>query len=85
MSTDSVSTARPMDLDLHSPPRRLIELRMEHGDLDDLSIASSKRTGRSDFESRLHDSLLAGYDQALVTDEGPSGRRSHLWELWLRR
>ena len=25
-----------MDLDLHSLPRRLIELRMEHGDLDGL-------------------------------------------------
>ena len=25
-----------MDLDLHSPPRRLIELRIEHGDLDNL-------------------------------------------------
>ncbi|MES2227534.1 MAG: DUF465 domain-containing protein [Pseudomonadota bacterium] len=25
-----------MDLNLHSPPRRLIELRMEHADLDNL-------------------------------------------------
>ena len=25
-----------MDANLHSPPRRLIELRMEHADLDDL-------------------------------------------------
>ena len=25
-----------MDLNLHSPPRRLIELRMEHADLDTL-------------------------------------------------
>jgi hypothetical protein len=25
-----------MDENLHSPPRRLIELRMEHADLDDL-------------------------------------------------
>ncbi len=25
-----------MDLNLHSPERRLIELRIEHGDLDDL-------------------------------------------------
>ena len=25
-----------MDIDLHSPPRRLIELRIEHGDLDSL-------------------------------------------------
>jgi hypothetical protein len=25
-----------MDLDLHSPTRRLIELRIEHADLDDL-------------------------------------------------
>jgi hypothetical protein len=25
-----------MDLNLHSPERRLIELRMEHADLDDL-------------------------------------------------
>ncbi len=25
-----------MDLNLHSLPRRLIELRIEHGDLDDL-------------------------------------------------
>lgn len=25
-----------MDLDLHSLPRRLIELRIEHGDLDDM-------------------------------------------------
>jgi hypothetical protein len=25
-----------MDDNLHSPPRRLIELRMEHADLDDL-------------------------------------------------
>ena len=26
----------PMDLNLHSLPRRLIELRIEHGDLDSL-------------------------------------------------
>ena len=26
----------PMDDNLHSPPRRLIELRIEHGDLDSL-------------------------------------------------
>jgi hypothetical protein len=26
----------PLDENLHSPLRRLIELRMEHGDLDDL-------------------------------------------------
>ena len=26
----------PMDLNLHSPPRQLIELRMEHADLDNL-------------------------------------------------
>jgi hypothetical protein len=26
----------PMDLNLHSPPRRLIELRIEHADLDAL-------------------------------------------------
>ena len=25
-----------MDIDLHSPPRRLIELRIEHGDLDSM-------------------------------------------------
>jgi hypothetical protein len=26
----------PLDINLHSPERRLIELRMEHADLDDL-------------------------------------------------
>ncbi len=30
------NTTPPMDLNLHSLPRRLIEMRIEHGDLDDL-------------------------------------------------
>lgn len=35
--TESAATLRvPMDLNLHSLPRRLIELRMEHADLDNL-------------------------------------------------
>lgn len=34
-----------MDLNLHSPPRRLIELRMEHADLDNLiDLAASALT-----------------------------------------
>ena len=34
-----------MDENLHSPQRRLIEMRMEHADLDDL--IDRNRTGRS--------------------------------------
>jgi hypothetical protein len=36
-----------MDENLHSPQRRLIELRMEHADLDDL-IDRNPLDGRSD-------------------------------------
>ena len=36
----------PMDKDLHSLPRRLIELRIEHADLDDLiDRAADERPG----------------------------------------
>jgi hypothetical protein len=34
--TESHRQRAPMDLNLHSLPRRLIELRIEHADLDDL-------------------------------------------------
>ncbi len=40
-----------MDLNLHSPPRRLIELRMEHADLDNLIDQAA--LGLSDDELSL--------------------------------
>jgi len=38
LSSDPAAALRlfPLDSNLHSPERRLIELRMEHADLDDL-------------------------------------------------
>jgi hypothetical protein len=40
-----------MDLNLHSLPRRLIELRMEHADLD--SLIDQASSGRTDDELGL--------------------------------
>ena len=34
----------PLDSNLHSPERRLIELRMEHGDLDAMIDRASERS-----------------------------------------
>jgi hypothetical protein len=34
----------PLDINLHSPERRLIELRMEHADLDDLIDRASEQS-----------------------------------------
>ena len=41
-----------MDLNLHSLPRRLIELRIEHGDLDSLIDASPLAQIRDDLSVR---------------------------------
>ena len=41
-----------MDLNLHSLPRRLIELRIEHGDLDSLIDASPLAQVRDDLSVR---------------------------------
>ena len=42
----------PMDLDLHSLPRHLIELRMEHADLDALIDRASVDGGGDDLVLR---------------------------------
>ena len=36
VAENQLKSRAPMDLNLHSLPRRLIELRIEHGDLDSL-------------------------------------------------
>ena len=36
VAENQLKSRAPMDLNLHSLPRRLIELRIEHGDLDGL-------------------------------------------------
>ena len=42
-----------MDNDLHSPPRQLIELRMEHGDLDNLiDVAAAAGSPADDLTLR---------------------------------
>ena len=41
-----------MDLNLHSLPRRLIELRMEHGDLDNLIDQATLTTSNDDLSLR---------------------------------
>ena len=41
-----------MDLDLHSPSRQLIELRIEHGDLDDLIDQASAGSAGDDLMLR---------------------------------
>jgi hypothetical protein len=38
------ATAHPLDSNLHSPERRLIELRMEHADLDALIDRASQES-----------------------------------------
>ena len=41
-----------MDLNLHSLPRRLIELRMEHGDLDNLIDQATLTVSTDDLSLR---------------------------------
>jgi hypothetical protein len=41
-----------MDLNLHSLPRRLIELRMEHGDLDNLIDLATTSLTNDDLSLR---------------------------------
>ena len=45
LSNDPAAAPRhlPLDSNLHSPERRLIELRMEHADLDDLIDRASQQ------------------------------------------
>jgi hypothetical protein len=41
-----------MDIDLHSPPRRLIELRMAHADLDSLIDLAAVNVGNDELSLR---------------------------------
>ena len=53
-----------MDENLHSPQRRLIELRMEHADLDDLIDRNPQDGGSDDLTlRRLKKRRLALRDQ----------------------
>lgn len=47
-----VSRRASMDDNLHSLPRRLIELRIEHGDLDDLIDRATADSGGDDLSLR---------------------------------
>ncbi|MBP6901841.1 MAG: DUF465 domain-containing protein [Burkholderiaceae bacterium] len=50
-----MTDAAPHDLNLHSPQRRLIELRIEHADLDDLidrAMAAASTTPHDDLALR---------------------------------
>lgn len=63
-----------MDQNLHSPQRRLIELRMEHADLDSLIDRASEQTPRDDLAlRRLKKRRLLLRDQiaALEAQLGP--------------
>ena len=63
-----------MDQNLHSPQRRLIELRMEHADLDSLIDWASEQTPRDDLAlRRLKKRRLLLRDQiaALEAQLGP--------------
>ena len=54
----------PMDDNLHSPQRRLIELRIEHGDLDSLIDQAALQASPDDLElRRLKKRRLALRDQ----------------------
>ena len=44
--------AAPDDLNLHSPARRLIELRMEHADLDSLIDRAAEQAPADDLALR---------------------------------
>lgn len=63
-----------MDNNLHSPQRRLIELRMEHADLDSLIDRAAEQTPRDDLAlRRLKKRRLLLRDQiaALEAQLGP--------------
>ncbi len=58
-----------MDDNLHSPQRRLIELRMEHADLDSLIDQASKELPADDLAlRRLKKRRLALRDQIVRLD-----------------
>ncbi|MFZ5522232.1 MAG: YdcH family protein [Pseudomonadota bacterium] len=58
-----------MDNNLHSPQRRLIELRMEHADLDSLIDRAAEQTPRDDLAlRRLKKRRLLLRDQIAVLE-----------------